>query len=391
MIVIVILLLIVIIILGYDLWEDFFAWLGRIKVGQLSESEWHDKTRKILLKWIVKGAPEVRINDGRKINFIKKLNEYGKITSVTYWQDASLVKAASCMEENLEIEVKSLAERYIPSADGEWKMLPKRMDSAMLCYELMSSKYIDNDKIKPAMNNSAYMLKLAAEKHGSIPYNENLPKYRLVDTVGMACPFLIKYGNTYNEKEYIDIAIKQIKEYRMNGIDEKTKLPFHGFCSETHAPLGVCGWGRGCAWWAIGLTDSLRALLEVDGYNREKAELLKLTMEHLDTMKKYIRDDGTVERIVVSKSAQDSSACAMLAYCYAYMAELTKNDAYKQLAEKMIRKLRSVTRRNGIVDFSQGDTHGIGFYSEKLCIVPAAQGFAIAAEETANRSLDFRR
>lgn len=382
--VIVILLLIIIAILGYDVWENFLTWLGRIKIGQLEDFEWHKKTRKILLKWLDKGAPEVLINDNKKVNFFKKINDYGKITSVTYWQDASLLKAANNMKENVETEVRNLAERYIPGNEGEWKILPKRMDSAMLCYELLSSKYIDCEKIKPAMENSAYMLKLAAEKNGSIPYNENFPKYRLVDTVGMTCPFLIKYAIVFNQKEYIDIAMKQIREYRENGIDKKTKLPFHGFCEGSFEPLGVCGWGRGCAWWAIGLVDSLRSLLEADGYNREKAELLKLAIEFLDSMKKYIHDDGTVDRIVVSFSIQDSSACAMLAYCYAYMAELLKNDEYKKLAEKMIQKLKCVTRRNGIVDFSQGDTHGIGFYSEKLCIVPAAQGFAIAADEILN-------
>ena len=54
------------------------------------------------------------------------------------------------------------------------------------------------------------------------------------------------------------------------------------------------------------------------------------------------------------------------------------------ISEKMREKLKSVTRRNGTVDFSQGDTHGIGFYSEKLCIVPAAQGFTIAADNLLN-------
>lgn len=385
MTIIVILLLIVIAVLGYDRWEEFFTWLGRIKIGQLAESEWHKKTRKILLRWMEKGAPEVLINDNRKISFIKKINDYGKITSVMYWQDASLLKAANGMDENVETEVRLLATRYIPGEDGEWKVLPKRMDSAMLCYELLSSKYVDSKEIKPAMENAAYMLKISAEKNGTIPYNESFPKYRLVDTVGMACPFLVKYAITYNEKEYIDLAVKQIREYRENGIDKTTKLPFHGFCEGSLEPLGICGWGRGCAWWGIGLVDSLRALLDADGYNKEKAELLKISMEFFEALKKYIHDDGTVDRIVISFSTQDSSACAMLAYCYAYLADLLKNEEYKELALKMREKLRSVTRRNGIVDFSQGDTHGIGFYSEKLCIVPAAQGFAIAADNILNK------
>lgn len=384
MTVIVILLLIIIAILGYDTWEDLFTWLSRIKIGQLPENEWREKTQKILLKWIVKGAPEVRINDNRKVNFIKKINEYGKITSVTYWQDAALLKAADGIKKDVGTEVKGLASRYISRDDGEWKTLPKRMDSAMFCYELLSSKYIDSETINPAMGNTAYMLKLSAEKYGSIPYNEAFPKYRLVDTIGMACPFLIKYAVTYGEDEYISLAMDQIREYRKNGIEEKTKLPFHGFGEDSLEPLGICGWGRGCAWWAIGLTDSLRAMLESDGHNREKAELLKLSVEFFDAMKKYIHEDGTVDRIVLSFSIQDSSACAMLSYCYAYMAKLLKNEEYKAISEKMREKLKSVTRRNGTVDFSQGDTHGIGFYSEKLCIVPAAQGFTIAADNLLN-------
>lgn len=376
---VVILLLILIAIFGYELWAQFFTWLGRIKIGQLTDFEWHEKTRKILLKWMVKGAPEVLTNDNKKINFIKKINDYGKITSVTYWQDASLLKAANGMEENVGAEVTGLASRYI-SEDGEWRVLPKRMDNAMLCYELLASKYIDNDRIKPALENSAYMLKLSAEKNGTISYNEDLPKYRLVDTIGMACPFLIKYALEYHEEEYIAIAMNQIREYREYGIDKTTKLPFHGFVEDSHELLGVCGWGRGCAWWAVGLVDSLKVLLESEGYNKEKTELLRLSVEFLDSMKKYIHDDGTVDRIVVSYSIQDSSACAMLAYCYAYMAELLKNDEYNTLARKMREKLKRFTRRNGIIDFSQGDTHGIGFYSERLCVVPAAQGFAIAAD-----------
>lgn len=381
MTIIIILLLIIIAILGYDLWEEFFTWLGRIKIGQLSESEWRKKINGVLLKWLKKGAPEVMVNDNRKGNFIRKINDYGRITSVMYWQDASLLKGANFIEDDIEPQVKSLINRYIPSDDGEWKILPKRMDSAMLCFEILSSRYADPTALRPAMDFVAEMLKKSADKHGTIPYNEDIPEYRFVDTIGMTCPFLIKYALTYSEKEYIDIAMKQIKEYREHGIEEKIKIPFHCFKEGKYEPLGVCGWARGCAWWTIGLIDSLRTLIDAEGSNREKAELLKLSIESLEAIKAYVHEDGTVDRILLSHSVQDSSACAMLAYCYAYMGQLIKNDEYKNLAIKMREKLRSVTRRNGTVDFSQGDTHGIGFYSEKLCIVPAAQGFAIATNE----------
>ena len=61
MTVLIILLLIIIAVIGYDLWEEFFTWLSRIKIGRLSESEWQNKTKKVLLKWI-----------GRTLHFSKR-------------------------------------------------------------------------------------------------------------------------------------------------------------------------------------------------------------------------------------------------------------------------------------------------------------------------------
>jgi unsaturated rhamnogalacturonyl hydrolase len=43
--------------------------------------------------------------------------------------------------------------------------------------------------------------------------------------------------------------------------------------------------------------------------------------------------------------------------------------------------LMSVTRRNGAVDFSQGDTKDIGVYSTHFTILPFTQGFSIRLAE----------
>lgn len=381
MTVILIVLLLVIAVLGYDLWDEFWVWLSRIKVGRLPYEEWKRKTRSVLGNWLRKGAPEVPIRENEAVRFIKKINNYGKITSVTYWQDAALLKAASSTDCDFESESEGFVARYINPMTGEWRIMPKKVDSSMLSFELLSSKYTDNEKIKPAMDFIAETLKKSAEENGTVPYNNAVPECRFVDTTGMICPFMMKYAAAYGEEEFVSLAMNQIREYREHGVNDKFKIPYHCFKKETFEPLGVCGWGRGCAWWAIGLTDSLRTLLDMQGFNKEKAELLKYIIELLDAVKKYIAEDGTVNRMIFSFSDQDSSACAMLCYCYAYIGKLTENGEYKSLAIKMREKLRTVTRRDGVVDFSQGDTHGIGFYSERLCVVPAAQGFAIAADE----------
>ena len=39
--------------------------------------------------------------------------------------------------------------------------------------------------------------------------------------------------------------------------------------------------------------------------------------------------------------------------------------------------LMKVTRRNGALDYCQGDTYGIGFYSHLFSIMPFVQGMAL--------------
>lgn len=379
--IIAILLFIALIIVLFDFYDDFYNWFMRIKIGQKSDyNEWAEAVRSINIKWALKGAPEVSANENQRLKLVNLIKNLKKDSSIKYWQDAALLKGISFEGGDADQKAsEKMMERYIDVFTGEWKRKPVNVDAAMLSYELMSCKYIDNKVIEPAMNYIADMLKVQFETYGTIPYNTGIADIRFVDTVGMTCPFLIKYANEYNHPEYIDIAFEQIKQYRKNGFDDKNGLPFHCFNVETEAQLGICGWGRGCGWWAVGIVDSLKELVNCDGLNKEKAVLLKLNIEFLDRMKKYVQTNGAVSRMVLNESLYDSSASAMFAYCYSYLYSITKKDDYKETADRIIEYLISVTRRNGVIDFSQGDTMGIGFYAAKYSVVPAAQGFTMAA------------
>ena len=52
-----------------------------------------------------------------------------------------------------------------------------------------------------------------------------------------------------------------------------------------------------------------------------------------------------------------------------------------------MRYLQKVTKRDGAVDLSQGDTKDVGIYSQAFGILPFAQGFALrtAYHQTENR------
>lgn len=380
LIALVIILAVVLAVLAYDFFGTAANWFGRIKIGSAAEDEWTEITRGVILKWLDNGVPKVEKNEKSRLKLIEKIKDGKKVSSIAYWQTAAVIKAAGMMESCPPQKIQRLAEEYIDIFTGEWKTPPERVDCAMLAYELLQCSAVNNKSIEPAMTYVAEMLANSAKKYGTVPYNENAADVRFVDTVGMICPFLIKYALEYDKPEFIDLAVNQIKAYRENGFDERTDVPFHCYNEETAAPLGICGWARGCAWWTLGVVDSLKTLLECKGRNSEKALLLKLSAEALDLMNKYRREDGSYGRMIFVNSLEDSSAAAMLAYCNMYMYSLVKSEAYKKSAEATVDHLRTCTRRSGVIDYSQGDTMGIGYYSDSLSVMPAAQGFAVAAD-----------
>lgn len=378
-----VILLMIIAVLLYDFLSDFLNWFGRIKIGRITDdSEWINSVREVVADWLTKGAPEVPKNENRRLKLIEKIKNRKKVSPICCWQDAALLKAATEKIDDAAAEcVGALMERYIDGLTREWKIKPEKMDSAILAYEMLANSYTDSKKIEPAMKTVAEMLREQYEKYGYIPYNKDIPKICFVDTVGMVCPFLIRYASEYKKTEFVNIALKQMVQYRKDGFDDLTGLPYHCFNTETKARLGIIGWGRGCGWWAVGVADSLKELLKFDGMEKEKTLLLKMIVSFLDGIEKYIGENGEVGRMLLNSSLPDSSAAAMLAYCFAFIASLTKKEKYAETAKKILSNLKSATRRNGVIDYSQGDTMGIGYYSPGFLVVPAAQGFAAAAYE----------
>ncbi len=83
-----------------------------------------------------------------------------------------------------------------------------------------------------------------------------IPKYQyaLVDVLGMAVPFLMKYGSQFSNKEAIALAEKTMSKYIEYGCDKETGIP--SFSYHVEPPRIKCGasnWGRGCSWFIIGL------------------------------------------------------------------------------------------------------------------------------------------
>ena len=60
---------------------------------------------------------------------------------------------------------------------------------------------------------------------------------------------------------------------------------------------------------------------------------------------------------------------------------------YLDAARRIETALMSMTRRDGAVDYAQGDTHGIGMYSMRYGTMPFVQGIALRFTESLDEAM----
>ena len=93
----------------------------------------------------------------------------------------------------------------------------------------------------------------------------------------------------------------------------------------------------------------------------------------------FQNEDGSWNWLILNKQSQkDSSTTATLAWFFTNAAAInTIAEQSLQAKEKALHYLKQVTRRTGVVDFSQGDTKTIGVHSQQFDILPFTQGFCL--------------
>jgi unsaturated rhamnogalacturonyl hydrolase len=196
-----------------------------------------------------------------------------------------------------------------------------------------------------------------------------------VDTLGLVCPFLVLYDNNYQTNKYAALAVSQIEKFVEFGMFKDSFLPVHSYEVNTGFPVGVFGWGRGTGWFILGVLDSYLELK--DGQLKERLE--KILRETAAYYLQFQREDGGFGIFIQDKNTYDSSATAVFAYFYAKCFQIFGNAEYFRSLEKSLEKLQSFTRRDGALDYCQGDTVEVGVFSQRLDIMPFAQGMLLRA------------
>lgn len=356
-------------IFSIDLLPDFWIWQSRIKIGQFADDiSWKEKVVQKTISWI-NNMPKTKIKDENHLIVLDVLKNQYTNKTLQSWQEASLVLGLNEIYKKKQNEkIKSKILKFVSSKidkKGYWISEPKEVDVALLAFAISEIPFIDKQDIKPALDKIYSLILSKLGEDGTIMYRVTTPNYRYVDTIGFICPFLTKFGIDFQNSDAINLAISQIKNFEKFGMLEN-KIPCHAYEIHSKNPLGIFGWGRGFGWFLIGTLETCKILPE---NHPEKLYFINLLHQIATTIVKFQKEDGSFSwNLLDQYSRRDSSTTAVFTWFLKEMNVETQ-------AQKSLQYLKSVTRRNGAIDFSQGDTKTIGVYSQNFEILPFTQGF----------------
>ena len=302
--------------------QDLFDWWGRVHIGRWNDRDlWQQAVRKKAIAWL-EHTPKIK----------------GSTCNVMAWQQAGLLFG-------LQGEISVPTYMHMCSELASVPPEDVNPEHLLLAYSL---------SITPA-NIENFVDRFA---NVTIPYRSTVPNIRFVDTLGMVVPYL--HLTNRNER-----AKKQIDEYDAalwNGL-----YPAHAFDLKKNLPLGVFDWSRGCGWYILALVEAVAVEGNAERIIKLAKSLLSLQREH----------GGFGSFLFVDSSRMESSGTVMIGILMVRAYELTNNVDFLRAARKCEKALMMATRRDGTVDYCQGDTSGIGNYSNVFSFMPFVQGMTL--------------
>lgn len=212
---------------------------------------------------------------------------------------------------------------------------------------------------------------------GILPYRQQNKNSVLVDTLGMVCPFLTKYGVVFNCQPAVALATKQLREFIDKGISSDLDLPYHGYSYIPEKNLGGDGWGRGLGWFLLGIIGVLEFLPRNDVNYQFFLSFYRSLIEQV--FNKQGKSGAFSVQLLDEGSTPDSGATGMIAYACAKGVELNLIDkTYLERCAKAFEFILSVTDEEGRVQECSGEALGANNYSNKKGWYPWGQGPSVS-------------
>ena len=238
---------------------------------------------------------------------------------------------------------------------------------------------------------------------GILAYRSQHPDWLFADTLGMLCPFACRYGVQKQDKELLNLGIRQLELFFQKGMDEKTGLPYHGYDEKTGMKYGIIGWGRACGWMLLGLSQSILWLLEqsagADQADKLQAEqsaaqsffqsaaregcnrLLLLQEKLLSSIFAWQRADGGFSwQLQAQEGHRDTSAEGMIGYGTWLAAETAAVQRSEQRIPALSRlaAIMQTSIRDGRVTDCSGECKGFAEYPQVYGTYPWGSGSTLA-------------
>ena len=357
----------------------FFIWQSRIKIGRIQDTQqWHEAVKNRALRWLY-FTPIAKLTDNNRLILWDMLRGNYSRSSIQVWQKAALLIGLTDFSVRtndtvLQSKLTNFVEGLFTSA-GTWKNPPKESDWIMLSHAVIRIPWLDVTKYHPAFKESLSLLYSLQGEDGTIAYKAHVKGYRFVDTIGFICPFLGLYAKKFNDISALTLAINQWSFFNQYGMMLGGGIPCHTYKVEDKIPVGLFGWGRGLGWYSYGLLELYHT---VPYEHPRKNELGIAIQSFVEAALKFQHTDGSWSWIMFdSKSQKDSSITAVLGWVLSNLPLELQTKETKLALNLSQLYLKKVTRRNGAIDFSQGDTKGIGIYSQTFDILPFTQGFTL--------------
>ena len=224
---------------------------------------------------------------------------------------------------------------------------------------------------------------------GILAYRSQHPDWLFADTLGMLCPFACRYGVQKQDKELLNLGIRQLELFFQKGMDEKTGLPYHGYDEKTGMKYGIIGWGRACGWMLLGLSQSILWISEQsaacpssqsvarEGCNR----LLLLQQQLLDSVFAWQRADGGFSwQLQAREGHRDTSAEGMIGYgawLAAETAAVQRSEQWSPALSRLAATMQTSIQKGYVADCS-GECKGFAEYPQVYGTYPWGSGSALA-------------
>lgn len=362
-----------------DAWRFLETWTGRIRIGRWRDRRaWQDALARKAAAWMKRMPAVPKKDQGRLVLWDMLRGAYAD-AAIQGWQLAGLslglnAYAGDRNDGNLKEKLRDalgrheLVANYLKRGNSRtWEV-----DRMLLDYAVLEAGCGVEERL---VEKSLAFLESLKTEAGTLAYRRGQPAVRYVDTIGLACPLAAACAARTGREEYWNLAARQVEEYDA-ALLAGSSFPAHGFEMDRGYPLGLYDWSRGIGWYALGLCELYR-LMEAHGRPEAAGmakRILSLSRELLPLRK---RNGGFGWMVARPESVFESSGTALIGLLMLTAYRISGESCFLDAAFGVEKALMGVTRRSGALDMCQGDTKGIGMYSDVWGLMPFAQGMAL--------------